>query len=137
MGRFQVMTMTSDAARRVREIVSGREGATGIRVGGAVELAGLKAPPNHARSKAMLRKAQRFMPSLKAEGGREWMGYRPSLPDTLPVIGRAAGDDRVIYAFGHGHLGLTQAAATGRLVRDLAAGQSAAIDLSPFSPQRF
>ena len=111
--------------------------STGIRVGGAVELAGLKAPPNHARSKAMLRKAQRFMPSLKAEGGREWMGYRPSLPDTLPVIGRAAGDDRVIYAFGHGHLGLTQAAATGRLVRDLAAGQSAAIDLSPFSPQRF
>jgi D-amino-acid dehydrogenase len=110
---------------------------TGIRVGGAVELAGLERPPAYARSKAMLDKAARFLPGLKTQGGREWMGYRPSLPDSLPVIGRAARSPAVLYAFGHGHLGLTQAAATGRLIADLVSGKAAAIDLSPFSPQRF
>jgi D-amino-acid dehydrogenase len=110
---------------------------TGLRIGGAVELAGLDAPPNYARSKAMLEKTTRFLPGLRTEGGREWMGYRPSLPDSLPVIGRASRSGHVFYAFGHGHLGLTQAAATARLIADLASGNSAAIDLSPFSPLRF
>lgn len=111
--------------------------STGLRVGGAVELGGLEAPPNYARSKAMLRKAAQFLPGLKTEGGREWMGYRPSLPDSLPVIGRAPGAPGVTYAFGHGHLGLTQAAATAALVRDLILGQSPAIDLAPFRSERF
>ena len=111
--------------------------ATGVRVGGAVELGGLQRAPNFARSKAMLEKARRFLPGLDATGGREWMGFRPSLPDSLPVIGRAKAAPNVVYAFGHGHLGLTQAAATGRLIRDLVLGQSSAIDLSPFSPRRF
>lgn len=110
---------------------------TGLRVGGAVELGGLRRPPNHARANAMLAKAARFLPGLKIEGGRQWMGYRPSLPDSLPVIGRAARSPGVFYAFGHGHLGLTQAAATGRLVRDLVSGEAPSIDLSPFSPRRF
>ena len=111
--------------------------STGLRVGGAVELGGLDRPPNYARSKAMLEKARQFLPGLDPSGGREWMGYRPSLPDSLPVIGRSRTSPNVFYTFGHGHLGLTQAAATGRLVRDLVSGQSPAIDLSPFSPQRF
>ncbi len=110
---------------------------TGLRIGGAVELAGLDAPPNYARSKAMLEKAKRFLPGLQADGGREWMGYRPSLPDSLPVIGHASRSASVIYAFGHGHLGLTQAAATARLIADLVSGKPSAIDLSPFSPTRF
>src|SRR5690606_29077034 len=86
---------------------------TGLRVGGAVELAGLDRPPDYRRARAMLEKAQRFLPGLDPQGGREWMGYRPSLPDSLPVIGRARASSHVVYAFGHGHLGLTQAAATG------------------------
>jgi D-amino-acid dehydrogenase len=110
---------------------------TGVRIGGAVELAGLKTPPNYARSKAMLAKAKQFLPGLRTEGGREWMGFRPSLPDSLPVIGRSRLSPNIFYAFGHGHLGLTQAAATGRLIRDLVTGKSPAMDLSPFSPQRF
>jgi D-amino-acid dehydrogenase len=110
---------------------------TGLRVGGAVELAGLDRPPNFARSKAMLEKAKQFLPGLKTDGGREWMGYRPSLPDSLPVIGRARSATNVFYAFGHGHLGLTQAAATGRLIRDLVSGEVPSIDLSPFRPNRF
>lgn len=111
--------------------------ATGLRVGGAVELGGLERAPNYARSRAMLEKAKQFLPGLDASGGREWMGFRPSLPDSLPVIGRATAAANVFYAFGHGHLGLTQAAGTGRLIRDLVLGQAAAIDLAPFSPTRF
>ncbi|RWF14234.1 MAG: FAD-binding oxidoreductase, partial [Mesorhizobium sp.] len=94
-------------------------------------------PPNYARSKALLDKAQKFLPGLDPAGGREWMGYRPSLPDSLPVIGGARHAGTIVYAFGHGHLGLTQAAATGRLVRDLILGQNPMFDLSPFSPNRF
>jgi len=110
---------------------------TGLRVGGAVELGGIDRPPNYARSKALLWKAQKFLPGLDPAGGREWMGFRPSLPDSLPVIGRARTNPSVIHAFGHGHLGLTQAAATGRLIRDLVLEQASPIDLMPFSPQRF
>lgn len=111
--------------------------ACGIRVGGAVEFAGLDAPPNYARSKTLLAKAKRFLPALATEGGVEWMGFRPSLPDSLPAIGRATADDRVVYAFGHGHLGLTQAAATARIVADIVANRAPPLDLAPFRPQRF
>lgn len=111
--------------------------STGIRVGGAVEFGGLRLAPNFARSKAMLEKAKRFLPGLKTEGGREWMGYRPSLPDSLPVIGPAPRHANLFYAFGHGHLGLTQAAATGRLVRALVSGEASPIDLSPYQANRF
>lgn len=111
--------------------------STGIRVGGAVELGGLKAPPNFKRSEAMLTKAARFLPGLRTEGGKQWMGFRPSLPDSLPVIGPATASPRVLYAFGHGHLGLTQSAATGKLVADLAAGRRPSIPLDPFRPDRF
>ena len=111
--------------------------AGGVRVGGAVELGGLQAAPNYRRAQALLVKAQRFLPGLKVEGGMPWMGFRPSLPDSLPVIGPAPGEPRVLYAFGHGHLGLTQSAATAELVADLAAGRRPAIDLSPFDPARF
>ncbi len=135
-------TLPSSAFDVKRQLIFGGHGfvitplETGLRVGGAVELAGLKHAPNFARSKAMLEKAQRFLPGLDPRGGREWMGFRPSLPDLLPVIGRAA-TRNVFYAFGHGHLGLTQAAATGRLIHDLVAGQEPAIDLASFSAQRF
>lgn len=111
--------------------------STGIRVGGAVELGGLKLPPNFRRSEAMLQKARTFLPGLKSEGGVQWMGFRPSLPDSLPAIGRARQAPRVVHAFGHGHLGLTQSAGTARIVADLLTGQTAPIDITPFSPQRF
>ena len=108
-----------------------------LRIGGAVELGGLVRPPDFRRARAMLEKARQFLPGLDPAGGREWMGFRPSLPDSLPVIGHAKGRQDVVYAFGHGHLGLTQAAATGRLIRDLIMGQSLPLDASAFSPQRF
>ncbi|GGA60303.1 D-amino-acid dehydrogenase [Nitratireductor aestuarii] len=111
--------------------------ATGVRVGGAVELGGLRRQPNFARSQAMLSKAAAFLPGLKIEGGRQWMGYRPSLPDSLPVIDRSRHSPNVFYAFGHGHLGLTQAAATARLIRDLVLEQDLPLDTEPFKASRF
>ena len=110
---------------------------SGVRVGGAVELGGLSLPPYFKRSEAMLAKAKAFLPGLKTEGGKQWMGFRPSLPDSLPAIGPARASAQVIYAFGHGHLGLTQSAGTARLVADLVTGRPSAIDPTPFSPQRF
>ncbi|MGP4674507.1 NAD(P)/FAD-dependent oxidoreductase [Agrobacterium salinitolerans] len=111
--------------------------SSGIRVGGAVELGGLELPANFARSEALLTKAKVFLPGLKTEGGKQWMGFRPSLPDSLPAIGQARHTARVVYAFGHGHLGLTQSAGTARIVADLLTGQKPAIDTRAFSPQRF
>jgi D-amino-acid dehydrogenase len=111
--------------------------STGLRVGGAVELGGIERAPNYARSRALLAKAQKFLPGLDPGGGHGWMGFRPSLPDSRPVIGKAKDAPNVVYAYGHGHLGLTQGAATGRLIRDLVLEQNPALDLSPFSPQRF
>jgi D-amino-acid dehydrogenase len=111
--------------------------STGIRVGGAVEFGGLDLPPNFKRSEAMLKKAALFMPGLRTDGGRQWMGFRPSLPDSLPAIGRSRPSPHILYAFGHGHLGLTQSAATGRLLTDLVTGAAPSLDLAPFSPQRF
>lgn len=136
-------TLPTDAFDVRRQLIFSRHGFvvtpldTGVRVGGAVELGGLRLAPNFARARAMLKKAQQFLPGLKAEGGREWMGYRPSLPDSLPVIGESSAHPGVFYAFGHGHLGLTQAAATGRLVRDLATRSGPPISLASFSPKRF
>lgn len=108
-----------------------------VRVGGAVELAGLDRPPNFQRSKTMLAKAARFLPELNTAGGTEWMGFRPSLPDSLPAIGRSHRVPRVIHAFGHGHLGLTQSAATAKLVADIALDRDTEIPLKPYSPHRF
>jgi D-amino-acid dehydrogenase len=109
----------------------------GVRVGGAVELGGLDAPPNYKRATHLLNKASEFLPNLKTAGGTQWMGFRPSLPDSLPVISRARHAPDVIYAFGHGHLGLTQSAATAELVADLAENKPPAIDVAPFSAERF
>ncbi|WP_287884700.1 MULTISPECIES: NAD(P)/FAD-dependent oxidoreductase [Paracoccus] len=111
--------------------------SSGIRVGGAVELGGLKLPPNYRRSEAMLKKAKAFLPGLRTTGGQQWMGFRPSLPDSLPAIGPLPGHPNVVCAFGHGHLGLTQSAGTARIVAGLLAGEDPGIDLAPFSPARF
>ncbi|WP_404405768.1 NAD(P)/FAD-dependent oxidoreductase [Pelagibacterium halotolerans] len=108
----------------------------GVRVGGAVELGGLDLPPNFRRAEAMLKKAARFLPGLKTGGGTQWMGFRPSMPDSLPVISPAPGVKGVTYAFGHGHLGLTQSAGTGELVAGMVCGEAPGIDVAPFRADR-
>lgn len=126
-----------------RQLVFGGHGfvasplESGIRIGGAVELGGLSLPPNFKRADAMLKKAAMFMPGLVTTGGKQWMGFRPSLPDSLPAIGFSRPSRNIVYAFGHGHLGLTQSAGTGKLVTELLTGAPPSLDLTPFSPQRF
>jgi D-amino-acid dehydrogenase len=109
----------------------------GVRVGGAVELGGLKLPPNFKRAAILLRKATEFMPGLNTDGGRQWMGFRPSMPDSLPVIGVSLRASNVTYAFGHGHLGLTQSAGTAELVAALISGEAPPISIAPYAPSRF
>ncbi|MDN3720752.1 FAD-binding oxidoreductase [Roseibium salinum] len=99
--------------------------STGLRVGGAVEFGGLHLPANWKRVDAMVAKAKLFYPDLKTEGGSRWMGYRPSIPDSLPVISPATRHGGIFYAFGHAHHGLTQAAATGELIGDMIEKQTA------------
>ena len=109
-----------------------------IRVGGAVEFAGLTRPPNFNRADTLLKKAENFIPGLlNGNGYNKWMGFRPSIPDSLPVIDYSSLSKRVLYAFGHGHLGLTQAAGTAELVRDLIIGEKPEINMSAFSAKRF
>lgn len=108
----------------------------GLRVGGAVELAKPETPPNYGRSKAMREKMRRYVPSLP-EGGKEWMGRRPSTPDSVPVISRHPTDTRIVFAFGHGHLGLTLSAVTARNVAQLMRDGVADPALAPFDIKRF
>lgn len=111
---------------------------SGLRIGGAVEFGGFNAPPNHARTRALYDKAAGFVDGLPAfESGNLWMGFRPSLPDSLPVIGPASRNRNVLYAFGHGHYGMTQSAVTGALIADLIAGRAPPLPLDHFSPTRF
>lgn len=109
----------------------------GLRIGGAAEFGGLHAPANFKRSQALARLAERYLPGLRTEGGTCWAGHRPATPDSLPVIGASPRHPGVIYAFGHGHLGLTQAATTGRLVSDIALGKPPLVDLAPYAISRF
>ena len=109
----------------------------GVRVGGAVELGGLDLKPNFQRAKVLLDKAKTFLPGLKIEDGKQWMGFRPSMPDSLPVISYASQSKRVVYAFGHGHLGLTQSAGTAELVAELINEQPSSIPMNAYCAQRF
>jgi D-amino-acid dehydrogenase len=109
----------------------------GLRIGGAAEFGGLHAEPNFKRSHALVTLATRYLPGLRTDGGTNWAGHRPATPDSLPVIGASPRHPNVLYAFGHGHLGLTQAATTGRLISDLIRGAPTPIDLSPYSIGRF
>ena len=109
----------------------------GIRLVGTAEFAGLDLPPYWERADVLADLAAPFVPGLNLEGAERWMGYRPSLPDSLPVIGRPPGRKNVYLAFGHGHLGLTMAGITGKIVADLAAGRDPAVDLQPFRADRF
>ncbi|MCU1721383.1 NAD(P)/FAD-dependent oxidoreductase [Pseudomonas sp. 5P_5.1_Bac1] len=101
----------------------------GLRLAGTVEFAGLQRPANMARAWQLQRLSQGlFKRELNAEAATPWMGFRPSLPDSLPVIDRVC-EGRVLLAFGHQHLGLTQAAVTAEMVAALAGSATPATAL--------
>ncbi|OBY26139.1 NAD(P)/FAD-dependent oxidoreductase [Leisingera sp. JC1] len=111
--------------------------AGGIRVGGTVEMAGLDAPPDYRRAKITVKRAREALPGLQLKTTSEWMGHRPAFPDTVPLMSASAKTPGVFYSTGHGHLGLTYAATSARLMTDLITGAAPALDMSPYSITRF
>ncbi|MCB4456859.1 NAD(P)/FAD-dependent oxidoreductase [Leisingera sp. McT4-56] len=108
-----------------------------LAVAGTVEFAGLSAAPDWRRADVLVSRAHRVLPGLQAEKRVRRMGRRPFTPDTRPVIGRTGRLANVSFATGHGQLGLTLAATTGRLVADAIAGRPQDAGLSVFGPDRF
>jgi len=109
----------------------------GLRCAGMVELAGLDKPPNSACHRYLERTARRFLPDLPSSSSTQWMGFRPSMPDALPVIGRSRRTPDVILAFGHHHVGMSSGCVTGKIVSAIASGEMPPVDIAPFSPARF
>ncbi len=109
----------------------------GLRLGTMAEFCGVDGRADYERAERIYKTATGILPGLKTEGGTRWHGPRPSTPDSVPVIGRSPHHPSVLFAFGHGHLGLTMAAFTGQLIVDLAVGREPAIDLTPYRPDRF
>lgn len=108
----------------------------GLRLAGTVEFAGLDRPPNMQRAWQLHRLSKGlFRDDLSARDATPWMGFRPSLPDSLPIIDRVC-EGKVLLAFGHQHLGLTQAAVTAEMVRELA-GKDQVQSLTPYRLDRF
>lgn len=109
----------------------------GLQIGGTIEFAGADAKPNFKRAEIILQKARLLLPELNVAEKEFGVGVRPFLPDTKPIIDRSRRLTNVLMAFGHGQLGLTLGATTGRLIADLAAQRPTAQDITPFSAYRF
>jgi glycine/D-amino acid oxidase-like deaminating enzyme len=109
----------------------------GLRVAGTVEISGLDAPPNEERAKILVQHARRMFPALSGAQVRYWMGFRPSTPDSLPILGDAPGRPGLHLVFGHGHFGMTGGPPSGRLVARLITGHAPGIDPAPYAAQRF
>ena len=109
----------------------------GLRVAGTVEISGLDAPPNEERAKILVQHARRMFPALTGAQVRYWMGFRPSTPDSLPILGDVSGRPGLHLVFGHGHFGMTGGPPSGRLVAQLITGQAPGIDPAPYAAQRF
>jgi D-amino-acid dehydrogenase len=109
----------------------------GLRAAGTVELGGLDAPPNWQRAEVLRKHLKAWFPDIDDSGASRWMGFRPSMPDSLPVISRAPKYRNAVFAFGHGHCGLMLGARTGRLVADMVAGREPEVDMTPFRADRF
>ena len=110
----------------------------GLRMTSSVEFGGLEAPPRYDNIERTFASVQNTVPALARTSVRSrWLGFRPSVPDSVPVIGRSAKHANCLLAFGHGHLGLTLGPVTGKLITSQLAGKPPAIDIGPFSPSRF
>ena len=109
----------------------------GLRLAGTVELAHRDAPPDWRRAHILVERAQRILGLFDTSDMSVWMGNRPSVPDTLPVIGPAPDVPGLYFATGHGHLGLTLAATTGALLTEQICRREASLDLTPYRLTRF
>ena len=109
----------------------------GLRVAGTAEFARLDAAPDYRRARVLLEHARHYFPDLKCEQVSEWMGQRPMMADSIPVISRSPRDRRIFYAFGHGHYGLTQGPTTGKIIAALVSGDEPQVDIRDYRIERF
>lgn len=115
----------------------------GLRLAGTVEYAGLNKSANMKRADMLFKNAQYVLAALpkynpdEAKSSQKWMGHRPSMPDSLPVIGQAPKHKNIFLALGHQHLGLTQGAITGKIIGQLISNKKSEIEISPFCISRF
>jgi len=108
-----------------------------VRVTSSVEFAGIQAKPHYDLVRRHLPAVTNLLPGTVLRAGSEWLGFRPSMPDSLPVIGTSPRFRNAHLAFGHGHLGITLGPITGKLVGCMLHGAPIDIDMAPFSPERF
>ncbi|MDH3264684.1 MAG: FAD-dependent oxidoreductase, partial [Paracoccaceae bacterium] len=108
-----------------------------LRLAGIVEFGGLDAPPSRAPFALLERNIRAAIPGIAWKETQEWMGHRPSVADSIPVIGEVAGLSGAYLGFGHDHVGLTGGPKTGRILAQLVSGKQPNIDLAPYSPARF
>lgn len=109
----------------------------GLRVAGTVEYAGLNAPPNWRRADLLVRQARQMFPSLTPGNITRWIGSRPTLPDSLPVLDRASKFANAYYAFGNSHFGMSAGPVMGMVLAEMMTGAAPSIDISPFRAGRF
>ena len=109
----------------------------GLRIAGTVEFAGLGDPPNYERVDKMIQSCHTILNGLNSEHHTRWMGHRPCLPDSLPIIGESGKHPDIFFAFGHGHQGLVGASQTGKVIDEIVRGVVPSMNLSPFRIDRF
>jgi len=130
----------SQMPRNPMMLVKGKFGvnpmSSGLRCAGCVELGDHNAPRSDAPLELIRKNIKWAFPDLEYDEAEEWMGFRPSTPDSLPLVGEIGGTG-VFAAFGHQHIGLTAGPKTGRWVADLITGKRPNVDLSPYDANRF
>ena len=109
----------------------------GLRVAGTAEFAALDAEPDYRRARILLKQASYYLDGLKTEAATQWMGQRPMMADSKPVLSASPRHSNVFYAFGHGHYGITQGPTSGRLIADMVAGKEPSLNLAAFRFDRF
>ncbi len=109
----------------------------GLRVVGTVEFGGLNNPLSKSRIKNLVDNAKFLLDGLPDHHDDEWLGFRPTLPDYLPVIGTSKNYNNVFYSFGHHHLGWTLAAISGKIISKMISNENTNLDLEPYSSLRF
>jgi len=139
-GYHVIFENPSEVPRNPMMVTAGKFGVNpmdmGLRCAGTVELGDHHAGPSKAPIALLMRRAKEAFPNLAYSGTQEWMGFRPSTPDSVPLIGEL-GHSGIYTGFGHQHVGLTAGPKTGRLIAQMINGQSPNIDMSPYAPERY
>jgi len=142
-GGYHLMLPVESRDLLLRPVVNGEASfvlspmETGLRMTSQIELGGLDCMPDYRRVRSLLPVVKRMLPDIEIAEKSVWMGFRPSLPDSLPVLGFATHTDKVLYAFGHQHLGMTMGPISGLVIADLLASRKPEIDLAPYRADRF